>query len=199
MIRKGNKRLIYNSWLDESEKALMINYIQQKVNNWCVQHSSEMFAARTFFGGENYDWRGTPIIALYNHYAELGEDDYAVKEAGKSLGRLLKEVIYKDERIFDIVEGAYVNTYILVKERELGERCSICNSSKFKLRKYNTEGKSLDGEKTLPENLDNPLDGTIIYCDKCVEAARRKWWAKEQNAYIFDDFGNTPDDPEFFD
>jgi len=119
MIRNGNKRLIYNSWLDESDKTLMINYIKEKVNNWCVQHSSESFSARTFFGGENYDWRGTPLIALYNHHSEFGEDYYAVKEAGKSLGRLLKEVIYKDERLFDIVEGAYVNTYILVEDRGL--------------------------------------------------------------------------------
>ncbi len=122
MIRNGNKKLIYNSWLDASEKALMINYIQQKVNNWCVQHSSESFSARTFFGGENYDWSGTPLQTLYNHFAELGEDDYAVKEAGHSLGRLLKEVIYNDERLFDIIEGAYVNTYILVEDRGLEEK-----------------------------------------------------------------------------
>ncbi len=61
MIRNGNKKLTYNSWLDEFEKSLMINYIQQKVNNWCVKHSSESFAAKTFFCGENYDWRGTPL------------------------------------------------------------------------------------------------------------------------------------------
>jgi len=56
----------------------------------------------------------------------------------------------------------------------------------------------LDGEKTLRENLDNPSDGTIIYCDECVEVAKRKWWEKGQNAYIFGDFGNTPNDSESF-
>lgn len=194
MIRKGNKRITNNRWLEESEKTLMINYIKEKVDNWCFQYPTDSFSARTFFGGENYDWRGTPLITLYEHYAELGEDAYAVQEAGKSLGRLFKEVISIDKKLFDIVEGSYVNTYILVVEK-----CSICNSSRFELRVYNSDGKSLDGEKTLPENLQSPIDGTIIYCDECVEAARRRWWAKEQNSCIFDDFGNTPDDPEFFD
>lgn len=36
------------------------------------------------------------------------------------------------------------------------------------------------------------------YCNCCVEGAMDAWWREEQKAYIFDEFGNTPDDEEFF-
>jgi hypothetical protein len=77
------------------------------------------------------------------------------------------------------------------------EKCEKCNSSKWRLREYNSDAESLDGKMMLPETLDSPLEGTITYCDECVEEANRVWWEKEKNAYIYDDFGNNPDDPEF--
>lgn len=36
------------------------------------------------------------------------------------------------------------------------------------------------------------------YCNCCVEGAMDAWWREEKKAYIFDEFGNTPDDEEFF-
>jgi hypothetical protein len=80
----------------------------------------------------------------------------------------------------------------------LSNKCSICNSDCWELREYNSDGRSLDGKKALPETMESPNEGTFTYCDKCVDEANKAWWEKEQNAYIFDDFGNTPDDPEFY-
>lgn len=114
MIRNGNNQLTNVSWLEESEKVSMIDYIRDEVNSWCKNNPNQSFAARTIFGGENYDWTGTPLIPLYEYYIELGDDDYAVKEAGIALWRLLKEVISTDENAFDMVTGSYVNTYTLV-------------------------------------------------------------------------------------
>lgn len=48
-------------------------------------------------------------------------------------------------------------------------------------------------DSRLPETLEPGW-----YCYGCVQAAMDAWWREEQKAYIFDEFGNTPDDEEFF-
>jgi hypothetical protein len=76
------------------------------------------------------------------------------------------------------------------------EKCEKCNRKNY-LREYDSNGDSSDGEKSLPETMDSPYEGTITYCDRCVDEAKKAWWENEKNAYIYDDYGNTPDDPEF--
>ena len=70
------------------------------------------FAARDLLGGDNYYWQGTPLIQLYDYYLEGDEEnhDYAVEEAGKAAGRLLKEVLINDKRTFETEEG-YTRMY----------------------------------------------------------------------------------------
>ena len=78
--------------------------------------------------------------------------------------------------------------------------CWNCHSKNGKLREYNSYGVSLDGAKTLPETLEYPLDEdeeNAVYCDDCVDKEYKKWWDIEKNAYIYDNCGNHPDDPEF--
>ena len=50
---------------------------------------------------------GTPLIQLYDYYLNGNEEnhDYAVEEAGKAVGRLLKEVLIHDKRTFATQEG----------------------------------------------------------------------------------------------
>ena len=72
----------------------------------------EWFAARDLLGGDNYYWQGTPLIQLYDYYLNGDEDnqDYAVEEAGKAAGRLLKEVLINDKRTFATEKG-YTRMY----------------------------------------------------------------------------------------
>ena len=60
----------------------------------------------------NYYWQGTPLILLYDYYLNGNEEnhDYAVDEAGKAAGRLLKEVLINYKRTFETEEG-YTRMY----------------------------------------------------------------------------------------
>ena len=61
---------------------------------------------------DNHYWQGTPLIPLYDYYLNGNEDnhDYAVEEAGKAAGRLLKEVLINDKQTFETEEG-YTRRY----------------------------------------------------------------------------------------
>lgn len=89
------------------------SFLQGAVYCWCKNNRTQPFAARDLVGGDNNDWRGTPLMVLYEFY--LGGDarnhEYAVAEAGKALGRLLYDVIARDRRIFETQEG-YTRTYL---------------------------------------------------------------------------------------
>lgn len=82
-------------------------FIQGAVYCWCKNRPDEWFAARDLFGGENYYWEGTPLMPLYDYY--LGGDqsnhDYAIAEAGKAVGHLLKAVLVEDKREFEYRDG----------------------------------------------------------------------------------------------
>ena len=100
-----------NGFTDE-EIAAMRNFLQGAVYCWCKNRRDEWFAARDLLGGDNYYWEGTPLYSLYDYYLDGDEDnnDYAVEEAGKAAGRLLKSVIVDDMRIFETREG-YTREY----------------------------------------------------------------------------------------
>ena len=103
----------------ERELNQMRAFLQGAVYCWCKNHKDEWFAARDLLGGDNYFWQGTPLYALYTHYLEgnIDNHDYAVEEAGKAAGRLLKQVLINDKRIFDTQEG-YTRMYIWTGEEE---------------------------------------------------------------------------------
>lgn len=93
----------------EEQLALMKAYLQGAVYCWCKNRKDEWFAARNLIGGDNYYWQGTPLMPLYEYYRD-GRDDaasvqYAIEEAGKAAGRLLKEVLVIDKRTFDTRDG----------------------------------------------------------------------------------------------
>ena len=91
---------------------LMRAFLQGAVYCWCKNRKDEWFAARDLLGGDNYYWQGTPLIPLYDYYLNGDEEnhDYAVDEAGKAAGRLLKEVLINDKRTFETEEG-YTRRY----------------------------------------------------------------------------------------
>ena len=96
----------------DTEINEMCVFLQGAVYCWCKNRKDEWFAARDLVGGENYYWEGTPLYRLFTYY--LGGDnnnhDYAVEEAGKAAGRLLKKVLVEDKRVFETEEG-YARMY----------------------------------------------------------------------------------------
>ena len=54
---------------------------------------------RDFMGGNNSNWKGTPLYTLYSKHRERGENrKQVIKAAGKDSGWLLKKVIKEDEK-----------------------------------------------------------------------------------------------------
>lgn len=104
-----------------SEEALrmMKTFLQGAVYCWCKNRKNEWFAARDLLGGDNYDWQGTPLYSLYTYYLGGNIDNhvYAVTDAGKAAGRLLKEVLINDRRTFDTEDG-YTRMYRWTGEEE---------------------------------------------------------------------------------
>lgn len=80
----------------------------------CTKRAAELtFAARDLLGGANYYWQGTPLMPLYDYYLEHsdGDDEYAVREAGRAAGNLLKRVLIEDsKRTYETRQG-YTREY----------------------------------------------------------------------------------------
>lgn len=63
-------------------------------------------------GGENFNWEGTPLYALYQKHIALNKDnDTAIAEAGKDLGWILKSVLHEDKRTFQTLDAGMANGY----------------------------------------------------------------------------------------
>lgn len=103
----------------DEELRLMKAFLQGAVYCWCKNRKDEWFAARDLIGGDNYYWSGTPLLPLYTYYLDGNDDnhDYAVVEAGKAAGRLLKEVLINDKRTFETEKG-YTLRYRWTGEEE---------------------------------------------------------------------------------
>jgi hypothetical protein len=98
--------------LEENEIREMCAFLQGAVYCWCKNREGEWFAARDLLGGENYFWEGTPMIRLYEYYlaGDEANNQYAVSEAGKAAGKLLKKVLFEDKRIFE-TRDSYTREY----------------------------------------------------------------------------------------
>ena len=98
---------------EEPEKQRMRDYLLGAVQAWCRDRHGEWFAARDLLGGANYYWQGTPLMPLYDYYLEYsdGDDESAVREAGRAAGNLLKRVLIEDEkRTYETRQG-YTREY----------------------------------------------------------------------------------------
>ena len=94
-------------------------YLLGAVQSWCRDRKEQWFAARDLLGGANYYWQGTPLYPLFTYYQQFGDDDYAVTQAGRAAGRLLKRVLIEDEkRTYETRQG-YTREYRWVGEEML--------------------------------------------------------------------------------
>lgn len=106
----------------EHEIERMLDYLQGTVQVWCRDRHGEWFAARDLLGGANYYWQGTPLMLLYEYYLDLsdGDSDYAVTQAGRAAGNLLKRVLIEDaKRTYETRQG-YTREYRWVGAEMLG-------------------------------------------------------------------------------
>lgn len=106
MIENLDKIRKFGADINEQNVREIRSYIQGAVYCWCKNRRepdglSRWFAARDLFGGANRDWEGTPLYQIFEWYKAEGYKD-PEKEAGIDVGRLLKEVLHDDKRVFQI-------------------------------------------------------------------------------------------------
>lgn len=105
------------SGISDSDKARIKAYVQGAV--YCLIMNlkdevgrSKYFGARDFAGGENQEWFGTPLYALYEKHLNQGKSSReAYDGAGIDLGWILKSVLTDDKRTFEVGPPAGANTY----------------------------------------------------------------------------------------
>lgn len=119
IINDNNFRYVW--CLKEEELKPMRDYLLGAVQVWCRDRKGEWFAARDLLGGANYYWQGTPLYDLYEHYLKIsnGDSEYAVKQAGRAAGNLLKRVLIEDsKRTYETRQG-FTREYRWVGEEML--------------------------------------------------------------------------------
>lgn len=117
----GNQTIRKVHGFSERQLENMRCYLLGAAHVWTRDRKGEWFAARDLLGGANYYWVGTPLMDLYTYYK--GNDDnnieYAVEEAGKAAGRLLKQALEEDsKRTYETREG-YTREYRWVGDENL--------------------------------------------------------------------------------
>ena len=155
-------------------------FLQGVVYCWCKNRKDEWFAARDLLGGENYYWQGTPLMQLYTYYLNGNEEnhDYAVEEAGKAAGRLLKEVLMHDKRTFATKEG-----YTLVQKKMLMSNSILTGVFLFYLFTLTVNSINLEAlndtlQAYLPGYYEDRIDGYVNEdeVESRLESASQNSW-----------------------
>lgn len=109
--------------ISEIQKEKILDFLQGAIYCWCKNRKDEWFALRDLMGGDNYYWKGTPMIVLYEkHINKEKEWDEAVKDAAKDAGWLLKYVLIHDKRSFDSKIEGLVKKYRWIEDIEKEKR-----------------------------------------------------------------------------
>jgi hypothetical protein len=100
------------SGIEENDKERIRNFLQGAVYCWCNIQGNNWFSLRDLMGGDNSNWDGTPLFALYQKQENAGlSDPAAIEQAGKEGGWLLKRVISDDRRSFDTRIAELIRQY----------------------------------------------------------------------------------------
>lgn len=103
---KNNEKKIYNISADliPVDEEIIKVYMQGAVYAFCNIKPNEPFSARILFGGNNRNWNGTPMQKIYDYYIKEGKsEEDAHQSAAIDAGRLLKALLDRDSRDFEIV------------------------------------------------------------------------------------------------
>lgn len=84
--------------ISDEQRQRIMDFLRNAVYCWCDNNKDQWFAARDLLGGENKDWRDTPMFALY-------EKSRNERQAGRDAGNLLKRVLSNDSRRFETDRG----------------------------------------------------------------------------------------------
>ncbi len=87
-----------------TEKKNIIIFLQGAVYSWCKNRKDEWFAARDLLGGDNFNWKDTPLHILF-------EKSNDVEQASKDAGWLLKKTINNYKRTFESTKKGLVRHY----------------------------------------------------------------------------------------
>ena len=87
---------------DKDIKESIKTFLQGAVYCWSKNNYGQYFSLSDLMGGVNNNWKGTPLQKLYDHQSEIlkKSNEDTNDAAGKAAGRLLKEMLYKDERTY---------------------------------------------------------------------------------------------------
>mgnify|MGYP006922126487 CR=1 FL=1 len=120
MLIKGTKEpRNISAGISDEEIQLCEYYIKGAVHGFCNNNSGSRFSARSLFGGENTEWKDTPLVKIYDYYTNVKGYDFekAHKQAGIDVGLLLKAVLCKDNK-FDYEEfDAYTKEYCRITSK----------------------------------------------------------------------------------
>ena len=96
----------------DTDKALIKAFMQGAVYSWVKNRKGEKLAVRDLVGGENFEWKGTPLYVLYQKHIDGGKNnESAIKAAARDLGWLVKTVLSEDKRTFEAGKGGLFSTY----------------------------------------------------------------------------------------
>lgn len=125
-----NKKISVKLSLNEINEIKL--YIKGAVDGFCNINNGETFSVRRLFGGDNGNWNGTPLQAIYNYYVSVGADN-AKEKSAIDVGVLLKQVLSDDVYWeYELIKG-YTNEYrrigrnkqIAVQMKLTGNLCLI--------------------------------------------------------------------------
>lgn len=98
--------------IDDEQKRLIRAFMQGTIYSWVKNRKDEWFSVRDLMGGENFEWQGTPLFALYQKHIHAGKDnDCAIEDAAKDLGWLVKTILAEDKRTFEVSMSGLVRSY----------------------------------------------------------------------------------------
>jgi hypothetical protein len=110
MIVNGNHEIRNVSGISDADRIAIRHFLQGAVYCWCKNKKNEWLSLRELMGGDNFYWNATPLISLYNKHEYSGSND-AIGDAAKDAGWILKEVIEKDPRKFEVIKAEMTNKY----------------------------------------------------------------------------------------
>lgn len=99
--------------IDQRDLDLIKAFIQGAIYSWAKNTGKDTwFAVRDLFGGDNYYWEGTPLMALWEKQKNIGKNGAeATEAAAKDLGWITKNVINQDKRTFETRKAKLVRQY----------------------------------------------------------------------------------------
>lgn len=115
LIPESEVREVYE--ITNEQKQSIIDFLQGAVYCWCKNRPDEWFSMRNLMGGDNFNWKGTPLFTLYKkHRNNRRNNQQAIDLAGKDSGWLLKRVISDDNRKFETKKEEQIRKYLWIRE-----------------------------------------------------------------------------------